>query len=563
MRKNAIRELGDQPSKTEGIHVDCIFSPVSLGKSSSSFRGLRAAPSHSWRALKLKAMAVCFASMPDAFRAWSRRRVFSDAAVVFGILVTIAMLGCHRGELNTESASQAPNVSLTRPKKQEIVRTVGQPSFVQAYERASIYPKMSAYIKKWYVDIGDMVQKGQVIADLFVPEVEENYKTKAAAVELDQQQVKWAIEQVKVAKANVDVAAARLEIAKAMLDRYKAQVWRWDVQVKRLAREVKRTVVDPQVLLESQNQLKASIAAQIAAEADIAKAAADLESAKATYEEDKVAVDVAKAKVDVDTSDWNRVGAWVGYLKLYAPFEGIISARNANTGDFVLPLTGDPTADWRAPHLSPGNKAAPIFVVDRTDVVRVFVDIPERDTNYVKKGTPASVLVQAFRDEPIPAVVTRTSWALNFTTRTLRAEIDLVNSERPKPYWDSGSHEPGPGGGVQKNQVQILPGMYAYGYVTIMRPNVLAIPESAITHRGDKTYCWLYENGKSVRYEIETGISDGQWTEVIRRRAEGSIFWKQFDGSEEVILIRDPTLLMKHGPVRVVKAEADRIAAGE
>ena len=109
----------------------------------------------------------------------------------------------------------------------------------------------------------------------------------------------------------------------------------------------------------------------------------------------------------------------------------------------------------------------------------------------MKVGTKASVLAKAYRDEPIPGTVTRTSWALNVKSRTLRAEIDLPN----------------PGG-------QLLPGMYAYANVIIERPGVRALPLSALTHSGDKTYCWMYQDGHARRAEIETGVSDGEWIEV-------------------------------------------------
>ena len=92
--------------------------------------------------------------------------------------------------------------------------------------------------------------------------------------------------------------------------------------------------------------------------------------------------------------------AWVDYLTLTAPFDGVISARNANTFDFVLPTTGDPTAFYLSPDISPGGTAAPIYVVDRLDIVRIFVDIPEQDANFVNIGTKATVLARAFRDEP-------------------------------------------------------------------------------------------------------------------------------------------------------------------
>ena len=312
---------------------------------------------------------------------------------------------------------------------------------------------MSAYIEKWNVDIGDRVKKGETLATLFVPEMVEDFETKKATVELDKQRIERTIKVVKVATADVTAAKASVTEAKAIYDKYEAEVERWDSEVKRLKQEVDRGIVDPQILLESTNQLKASVAAQSAAAATIAKTEADLLSKESSLEKDTVEVEVARADLGVAISEARRLEAWVGYLKLPAPFDGVIVARNANTFDFVLPSTGDPSAMERSPHLAPGGSAAPIYVVDRLDIVRIFVDIPEQDANYVQIGTKATVIAKAYREQPIPGSVTRTSWALNVKSRTLRAEIDLPN---PKS--------------------QLLPGMYAYAKVIIERPNVRACP---------------------------------------------------------------------------------------
>src|SRR5262249_47002879 len=159
-----------------------------------------------------------------------------------------------------------------------------------------------------------------------------------------------------------------------------------------LTREVSRGVVDPQVLTESTNQLKSSTAARNAAQATVAKSEADLLSQQAELAKARVDVQVAQAALAVAQSDARRLEAWVGYLTLPPPFDGFIRARNANTFDFVSPPTGDPPADTRAPYLSPSGSAAPIYVVDRTDVVRIFVDVPEADANFVQNGAKASVL---------------------------------------------------------------------------------------------------------------------------------------------------------------------------
>ncbi len=173
----------------------------------------------------------------------------------------------------------------------------------------------------------------------------------------------------------------------------------------------------------------------------------------------------------------------------------------------------------------------------------MFVDIPEGDANYVRPGTKAKVLIRGFRDQSIPGTVTRTSWALNVKSRTLRAEIDLPNTDS-----------------------QILPGMYAYGKVVIERPNTLALPLSTLAYSGEKTYYWKYENGHAVRQEVQTGISDGEWIEVTNRqppaKAAGQDNWEPVTPSEQVIQ-GDLSALSDGSPVKVGGSGGDKFAQAE
>jgi hypothetical protein len=150
-------------------------------------------------------------------------------------------------------------------------------------------------------------------------------------------------------------------------------------------------------------------------------------------------------------------------------------------------------------------------------------------------------MVRAFRDEPITGSVTRTSWALNVKSRTLRAEIDLPNPES-----------------------RLLPGMYAYARVVIERPKVLALPASAFVQSGDRTFCWIYQDGHASRAEVRTGVTDGDWYEVtnlLLRPASSPLqdLWKPVDGSEQVIL-GDLSILAEGAPVEVVQASAEKVA---
>jgi HlyD family secretion protein len=437
------------------------------------------------------------------------------------LFAVLAAPGCHHEtEIDFPKNTKPPTVHLVQPQARTIVRVVGQPSFIESYERTSIYPKPSAYIMKWIVDIGDKVKKVDVLATLFAPELVEQLGTKKAAVVLDRERIDLANEVVDVAKADVEAAEARLKEAEAILEKYESEVVRWDTEVKRLEAQVARNVVNAGVLFESANQLASSIAARDKAKATIKRAKAELVAARATLMKTQVEVRVAEATLTVAQSEEKYAQAWVNYLTLTAPFTGVITARNANTFDFVLPTTGDPTAYYLSPDISPSGAAAPIYVVDRLDVVRIFVDIPERDANFVNVGTKASVMARAFRDTELPATVTRVSWALNMKSRTLRAEVDLPNPDS-----------------------QLLPGMYAYVKVVINRPNVQALPVDAVVHNGDVTSVWMYEGGKAVQAEVETGVSDDAWIEVTNRRppvspeAPGdSVPWTPIDGTEQIIM---------------------------
>jgi HlyD family secretion protein len=176
--------------------------------------------------------------------------------------------------------------------------------------------------------------------------------------------------------------------------------------------------------------------------------------------------------------------------------------------------------------------------------------------------------------------VTRTSWALNVKSRTLRAEIDLPNtgSQIPSDVPET-VQEALKGAKLPETANQILPGMYAYGKVIIDRPNVRALPIDALTQVGEKTFYWAYENGKAVQTEVQTGVSDGKWIEVIhhrRRTTDDSVIrpvafatpvaagvpaaasgeWAPFTGSEQVIL-GDLSILSDGEPVKIASPDGE------
>ncbi|MGD9721989.1 MAG: efflux RND transporter periplasmic adaptor subunit [Pirellulales bacterium] len=440
----------------------------------------------------------------------------------WGLLLILLASGCGAKSPPAKSpVGTEPRVSLVQPTVRDLKRIVGQPSFIDSYEQTAIYAKLPAYVLKWNVDIGDRVTKNQLLATLFIPELAEELTLKTAEVAMSTALVRQAEKLVEVAQGNLTAAEAQVAEAKANVGKFAALVERWKSETQREQKLVEEDVLDRQVLDESTRQLQSSEASNDAALAAVQTADADRLARQADLEKSKVDVDVARAKLDVATADEKRVQALFGYTKLMSPFDGIVVLRNVNTGDFVLPATGDPSAAERSSDQS-AAKAAPLYVVARTDVVRVYVDVPEEDANFVvsrvdvdsgdkRPVTKATVLVPSYQAADLPAEVTRSAWALNFKSRTLRTEIDLRDP-----------------------QAHLLPGMYAYGNVTFERKGATVLPRAVIGESGNQAFCYLYANGKALQTPVELGMRADDWVEVLKKNVDGT--WHDFDGQEQVIL---------------------------
>jgi multidrug efflux pump subunit AcrA (membrane-fusion protein) len=442
---------------------------------------------------------------------------FSHAAGVFrvwpALLLLAASAGCHKAAPNKNAIDIEPSVRLFKPERRTLRHTVGQPGYIYAYEQTSMYPKVSGYIDRWLVDIGDSVKKGQLMAHIYVPELHARYDEKMAQVELDEVNVRVAEQMVEVAQEQVHVAVADVREARANIDKYKADVERWTSEVKRQSNVSVdgRSVINTQIIEESKRQLQLAIAARSASEAALSAAQARESARKVDLAKAKVDVEGARVKVKVAKASAAYQAALISYTDIRAPYDGFVVIRNANTDDFVERRYGDESAPRGGTADQANVRGTPIYVVARSDIVRVYVDVPEMQANYVHEGTKAHVRVQALNDADIEGTVTRTSWALNYRSRTLRAEIDLPN----------------------KN-AKILPGMYAYGEVEIERRDALTVPLSAVIEIGNENTIYLHEQGKAVRTPVQTGLDDGKFVEVFRKKVKDK--WDKINGDEEVIL---------------------------
>src|SRR5262245_8914985 len=139
---------------------------------------------------------------------FSYPRLASGVAVSGCAILLVLAAGCNRQSANpVEQASQksppeSPAVKVVHPAKKDVRRLVERPGYnVEAYERTAIYAKIAGYVRKWNFDMGDSVHKDDVLAELYVPEMQIELKQKEAAVGQAASEIKQADAAVLRARA--------------------------------------------------------------------------------------------------------------------------------------------------------------------------------------------------------------------------------------------------------------------------------------------------------------------------------------------------------------------------
>jgi HlyD family secretion protein len=429
------------------------------------------------------------------------------------LAATLLAAGCDRptaaaraGPAGSQTgATAATKVEVVRPVRQAIRRTTEQPGHIEAAEVAPIYAKLSGYARTVAVDIGDRVTKGQVLAELWVPEVEADLQQKQAMVERAGAMRVQAEAAVQVAQAGLASAAARRSAAVAGIKQANADRARWQSEFERTQQLVRERAVTGSVLDEARSKLGAAEAAGDTAEAAVRTA--DAARAEAQAELDKARADVAAAisGVEVARAEARHAESLLAYARIEAPFDGVVTRRNADTGHLTVP----------------GAQGEPLFVVARADVVTIAVDVPETFAAAVTPGDRALVRLQAPGDRAVEGKVTRTSYALDVATGTLRVEIDLPNPDGT-----------------------LRPGLYANTTIVAEEhPDALTVPATAIARDGDKTFCVVVAGGRATRTPVTVGLGDGTNAEILSGL-----------GPEDVVVKANAASLTDGQPVAPVEA---------
>lgn len=305
----------------------------------------------------------------------------------------------------------APTVRVVTPKRGSPQQEIVLPGNIQAFVDAPIYARTNGYLKHWYFDIGAHVQKGQLLADIESPEIDQ---------------------QLLQAQADLDTAKANAHLSQITADRFTS-------------------------LLKSD-----AVSTQ-----DTDNAVSDL-AAKTT------AVKSAQANVD-------RLKQLVDFEKVYAPFDGVVTARNTDIGQLI-----DSGAS--------GGQARSLFQLASVKKLRVFINVPQIYSQEAAPGLKADLTFAEFPGRSFQGTLVRTSKSIDPTSRTLNVEVDVDNSKG-----------------------ELLPGAYAEVHLkTKSSVPTLIIPVSALLFREEGLRVAIAKNDNTAELlPITLGRDFGDVAEVV------------------------------------------------
>lgn len=393
-------------------------------------------------------------------------------------------------------------VETAKPDHRTLVRELALPASLEAYESADLYAKTSGYIAEVKVDIGSPVCAGDLLIRIDVPEMADELRQAEAALAAKRANLEALRAKAVRAALMVETAAAEERVREAEAELQ-------DITAKRKEELFKGSAIPQQEYDEAriklsiaQSQVNVGRARRIGAEGDRKAAEAD--------------VNVAEAEVAVAQANIARLKTLMEYASITAPFDGVIAKRQTDPGDFVRSAVQGATM--------------PLLVLANIDRLRIVLDVPESDCRFVKDGTPLEVRLAAHDANPLALTVSRSAHALNPSTRTMRAEADLVNADHT-----------------------LAPGMFAHVAVKLeARQAALLVPSKAVRVHGRDVFVLVAEGGVARAAPVQIGYDDGEWSEIVAG----------LNGAEAVITAAKGVLAAGM-PVTVAETRTAQAGSGE
>jgi RND family efflux transporter MFP subunit len=339
--------------------------------------------------------------------------ILAAVAVIFVIVIAVGFISRKKAEADLKqvtAAAATATVNVVYPKAGAPTDEIVLPGNTQAFTDAPIFARTNGYVKSWHVDIGTRVKKGQLLAEIETPEVDQ---------------------QLQQARADLKTAQANLRQAEITADRWEA-LWKTD-----------------------------SVSKQ---ETDVAVNA----------------FHAMKATVDSNMSNVRRLEELQGFEKIYAPFDGVITARNTDIGALIN--SGASTTPTQE-----------LFHLAAINTLRVFVAVPQLYSQAVRPAATASLTLDEFPGKIFTGTIARNSNSIDPASRTLLVEVDVDNRNG-----------------------NLLPEAYVRVHLKLPQSvNSVTIPANTLLFRSEGLRVGVVRNGRAELVPVTIGRDYGSSVEVV------------------------------------------------
>lgn len=337
--------------------------------------------------------------------------------ILFAVALLVAIIYGLRSRSSSEKKLEhateeaaVMSVHLVHPTIGAASQDLVLPGNVQAFTDTPIYSRTNGYLKKWYFDIGAHIRKGQLLAEIETPEIDQ---------------------QLQQSRAELERIQANMELAGVTSNRWQSLL------------------------------AKHAVSQQ---EAD---------QARSNYIAAQAAVDASKANV-------RRLEQLQSYERIVAPFDGIITARNTDTGDLIEAGSGS-------------SNPRELFHMAAIEKLRVYVAVPEVYTDSIRDGDSATITQDSNPDLKVPGKIVRNANAIDHATRTLNVEVDLDNSKRI-----------------------LLPGAYVFVHFGLSTEgHTVTIPSNTLLFRSEGLRVGVVRDDRVQLVPITIGRDYGNTVQVI------------------------------------------------
>lgn len=387
-----------------------------------------------------------------------RRRLFFIVGSILGVVIVVIAVAAM-----TSGGTKIDPSKLGKVEKGDLAKSVVATGKVEPITKVEIKSKASGIVKKLYVEAGDRVKKGQVLAELDRDEILASVRSQEAQLESSQANLSAA--QADLKRAEVDAQGPDIPMLKRAYERA--------LQMR------KDGVVSDSMLDDAQKAYELAVNKQNVARAQLVV--------------NKAKVSQAHADVQRQTANLAQLKEQLGYTTIVAPIDGILLSRDVEVGDAVSSI------------LVMGSAATLVMTIGDTSEVYVKGKVDESDIGKVYLNQSARIKVESFKDKTFTGKVTRISpmgtEKDNVTTFEVRVSIN------------------NPGG-------ELKAAMTANAEIILEEhKNVLQIPEGALIYDKDKKASVEIPEPKAKegkkKVSVQVGISNGAKAEVLAGLKEG------------------------------------------